>query len=219
SSFGSGSSSILPRKTRRARLCRTGCGATTNRSAFATGSWRAATAGRSRRSSKNRRPAIGGNGEADRARPRRRAVANLFRTRRAADADRGRSCGRGGGTALPAGDAENGKAVLGRGDQFRTARLGGGPRRLPLHVDSSDFGETLAGDSGDAARIVGRRGGLPGAARVLPGQSLPRRREDGPAPGSRRDGGRAGGVRLARRRRAVPLRRHHAQGTDTERRT
>ena len=67
--------------------------------------------------------------------------------------------------------------------------------------------------AGDLAALVG--GGA--AARLLPRQPLPRRREDGPAPGPRR--GRfhlAGGVGLAGRRGAVPDRRHHARRPDPE---
>ena len=69
--------------------------------------------------------------------------------------------------------------------------------------------------SREPARPLGHRHRLARPARGLSRQPLPRRGQDGPAPGSRR--GRSGGpgaLGLARRRRAVPARRHQPQGPD-----
>jgi hypothetical protein len=129
--------------------------------------------------------------------------------RGAAGARRG-SAGRGGRRAvLPPGDA------LGQGDERaddlgRALRLGVGPRRLPLRGRATPRAWT-GRRSRPGCWSSGTRSRGSTAPRLLPRQLLRRRRADGAAPGPGRGRFRlAGGLGLARRRRAVPRRRHSA---------
>jgi len=121
------------------------------------------------------------------------------------------------GAAIHAGDAAHGQGVLGAHVELRSARLGGGSRRLPLSADPPGDGAALAGDSGERAGRVARPLPRRPGAGSLPHQLLRRGRAHGTASGSRRSPlRRAGAVDLAGGNGRVSPRRPHAAGADAQ---
>ena len=116
-----------------------------------------------------------------------------------APAGRGAGCG-GGGRLVPADHAPIRPADVGRHVQPRALGLGHRPAKATATSRTiPKTGRPWPPMPDEPAAALGRGHRLSGAARGMPGQPLPRRGQDGTAPGSRRGGPRStGAVGLAR---------------------